>query len=211
MGRCYLSRGRGAEALEALNTCVALQPEKPWGYSARGLALGLTGRFTDGEADLEKALALEHDFRPAMLNRGVLAWLQRKYDRSVADFTEVLKSPADQRLIEAAYYRGQLQLERGHPQEALADFDLVANENPSFAPVYLSRAQVQFQRGDDNRGLDDLTTYLDLARPKPLDPKGAEVFALRGRLLRHIVPSLPRADAAGQAVARADSTGTGHP
>jgi len=121
----------------------------------------------------------------------------------VADFTEVLKPPGEQRLIEAAYYRGQLHLERGHRQEALADFDLVVKENPSFAPVYLSRAQVQFLQGDDNRGLDDLTTYLDLARPTPLDPKGGEVFALRGRLLRHIVSTLPRADAAAKlAIAR---------
>jgi tetratricopeptide (TPR) repeat protein len=196
LGRCYLSRGQGSEALEALGTCVALRPRSPWGYSARGLALGLTGRFADGEADLGRALALEPDFRPALLNRGLLSWLQRKYDAAAADFTRVLEPPEQLRLIEAAYYRGQLHLERGQQREALQDFDLVAREDPGFRPVYLSRAQVHFLLGDDNRGLADLTTFLDLAAPKPLDPKDPKVFALRGRLLRHLVPGwrLPPAD-----------------
>jgi tetratricopeptide (TPR) repeat protein len=206
LGRCYLSRGQGSEALEALGTCVALRPRSPWGYSARGLALGLTGHFAEGEADLGRALALEPDFRPALLNRGLLSWLQRKYDAAAADFGKVLEPPEDRRLIEAAYYRGQLHLERGDHREALKDFDLVAREDPGFRPVYLSRAQVHFLLGDDNRGLADLTTFLDLAGPKPLDPKGPQVFALRGRLLRHLVPGwgLPAADSPAKlALARA--------
>jgi tetratricopeptide (TPR) repeat protein/tRNA A-37 threonylcarbamoyl transferase component Bud32 len=188
LGRCYLSLGRGTEAVEALNTCVALRPLAPWGYSARGLALGLTLRFREGEADLAKALACAPGFRPALLNRGLLSWLQKKYDGALADFGQVLEPPADQRLIEAAYYRGQLQLERGQWPEALKDFDLVVKENPGFRPVYLSRAQVHFLRGDDVRGLADLTTFLDLARPAPLDPNDPRAFARRGRLLLDLAP-----------------------
>jgi serine/threonine protein kinase/Tfp pilus assembly protein PilF len=188
LGRCYLSLGQGSEAIEALTTCVALRPEQPWGYSARGLARGLTRHFAQGEADLEKALTMDPDFRPALLNRGILAWLQTKEQRALDDFGKVLEPPEHQRLIEAAYYRGQLHLERGRRPEAMADFDRVVQENPGFRPVYLSRAQVHFLQGDDIRGLADLTKFLDLARPKPLDPKSAEVLALRGRLLRHLVP-----------------------
>jgi len=189
LGRCYLSLGQGSEAVEALDTCVALRPEQPWGYSARGLVLGLTRRFAEGEADLEKALALDPSFRPALLNRGILSWLQTKYDLALADFGKVLEPHEGRRLIEAAYYRGQVQLERGKVKEALEDFDRVVKETPGFRPVYLSRAQVHFQQGDDNRGMADLTTFLDLGRPAPLDPKGPEAPALRGRLLRHLVPS----------------------
>jgi tetratricopeptide (TPR) repeat protein/tRNA A-37 threonylcarbamoyl transferase component Bud32 len=189
LGRCYLSLGQGSEAVEALNTFVALRPNAPWGYSARGLALGLTRRFEAGEADLDRALALEPDFLPALLNRGVLAWLQRKYDRALADFAQVLEAPPEKRLVEAAYYRGQLHLERGKRREAREDFDRVVKENPGFRPVYLNRAQVHFLQGDNDRGLADLTTFLDLGRPTPLDPNGPAGFALRGRLLRQLIPN----------------------
>jgi Flp pilus assembly protein TadD len=188
LGRCYLSLGKGSEAVEALGTCVALQPKLPWGYSARGLALGLTRRYADGERDLDRALALEPDFRPALLNRGLLAWLQGKTDRAQADFGKVLEPPAGRRLIEAAYYRGLLHAERGKFREALADFDAVAKEAPGFRFAYLSRAQVHFLQ-DDPRGLADLTTFLELGMTARPDPKGPVLFALRGRLLRHLVPN----------------------
>lgn len=188
LGRCYLNLGKGSEAVEALGTCVALQPKLPWGYSARGLALGLIRRYAEGEKDLERALALEPDFRPALLNRGVLAWRQGKTDRALADFGKVLEPPAATRLIEAAYYRGLLQAEKEKFTEALADFDVVAREAPSFRFVYLSRAQVYFLC-DDPRGLADLTTFLQLGTPERLDPKGHLIYAQRGLLLRHLVPS----------------------
>jgi tetratricopeptide (TPR) repeat protein len=196
LGRCYLSLGQGSEAVEALGTCVALRPKAPWGYSARGLTLGLTRRFAAGEADLRQALAIDPQFAPALLHRGILAWLQRKDDRALDDFTRVLQSPADGRLIEAAYYRGQLRLERQEFAEALKDFDLVVKETPGFRPVYLSRAQVHFLRGDDARGLADLTTFLDRGSTKPFDPRDARLFALRGRLLHQLVPhwGLPRSE-----------------
>src|SRR5205807_10190126 len=105
---CYFSLTNGSEAVEALGTCVALRPKWPWGYSARGLLLGLTGRYAEGEADLEKALALEPGFRPALLNRGILARRQGKIERALADFGKVLEPPAEENLIEAAYNRGLL-------------------------------------------------------------------------------------------------------
>jgi tetratricopeptide (TPR) repeat protein/tRNA A-37 threonylcarbamoyl transferase component Bud32 len=190
LGRCYLSLGQGSEAVEALGACVALKPKAPWGYSARGLTLGLIrpARFAEGEADLRQALAFDPRFAPALLHRGILAWLQRKDTRALDDFTSVLQLPADARLIEAAYYRGQLHLERQEFLEALKDFDLVVKETPGFRPVYLSRAQVHFLRGDDTRGLADLTTFLDRGSAKPFDPRDARLFALRGRLLHQLVP-----------------------
>ncbi len=199
LGRCYLSLGQGSEAVEAMDTCVALRPDKPWGYSARGLTKGLTqglaSHFAEGETDLERALELEPGFAPALLNRGVLAWLQRHDDRALADFGTVLELPAERRLIEAAYYRAQLRLERGELEKARQDLDDVAKEDAAFRPVYLSRAQVYFLQGDDDRGLADLSTFLDYGGTARLDPRGPELFAQRGHLLRHLLPAwLPPAE-----------------
>lgn len=188
LGRCYLTLGKGTEAVEALSACVALQPNVPWGYSARGLALGLIGRHAEGEQDLDRALDLEPDFRPALLNRGILAWKQGKIEPALVDFGKVLAPPAGKRLIEAAYYRGMLYAERRMFREALADFDVVASAAPDFRFVYLSRAQLYFLQ-DDPRGVADLTTFLELAMPARPDAKDRVLFALRGRLLRDFVPN----------------------
>jgi tetratricopeptide (TPR) repeat protein len=197
LGRCYLSLGQGAEALEAFGTCVALRKNEPWGYSVRGLALGLMKRYADGELDLERALALDPGFRPARLHRGVLAWLQGKEERALDDFTRLLDLPEGDRVVEAAYYRGLLRIGRKEHEKALEDFNLVAREEPAFRPVYPVRAQAHFRRGDDFRGLTDLTTFLDLGRAKPFDPKDPELLARRGHLLAVLVPrwGLAKADA----------------
>jgi tetratricopeptide (TPR) repeat protein len=195
-GRCYLSLGQGAEAALALGTCVALRPQAPWGYTARGLALGQIQRYAEGEEDLHRALTLDPGCRPALLHRGILAWLQRKDSQALADFTKVLEPPADCRLIEAAYYRGQLRLERQEFQQALKNFDLVINESPAFRPAFLSRAQVHFLRGDDPRGVGDLTVFLNLGRTKSFTVQDAALFAQRGQLLHQLAPTwrLPGTD-----------------
>jgi tetratricopeptide (TPR) repeat protein/tRNA A-37 threonylcarbamoyl transferase component Bud32 len=188
LGRCYLSLDQGAAALEALGTCVALRPDGPWGYSARGLTLGLVQRYAEGEADLNKALEIDSKFRPARLHRGLLALLQRKDARALEDFAELLQ-PGKERMIEAAYYRGQLRLLRKEYEQALEDFDAVVKDDEHFRPVYLSRAQTHILRDDTLRGLADLTTFLDLGRRSGrFDPKDPALFAARGRLLLQLIP-----------------------
>src|SRR5207249_909370 len=112
LGRCYLSLGKASEALAALNAYVALRPDSPWGYSARGLALGLMKQFAEAERDLnpDLNLKLSRDFQPARLNRGVVYWLQKRHQAALRQLDAVLKGPADRQLLEAAYYRGQIHL-----------------------------------------------------------------------------------------------------
>lgn len=188
LGRCYLSLGRGAEAVAAMGTCVALRPDSPWGYSTRGLALGLLKRFPEAVQDLNKALALDRDFRPAKLNRGVVRWLEKKHELALADLDAVLK-PGDKALIEAAYYRGQLHLERDKYAEALEDFNRIVADNPTFWPVFLLRAQVYLAQAQPDLCLEDLDTFLVGGRPVALvDP---EIHAQRGHLLRLLAKIVP--------------------
>src|SRR5206468_458116 len=131
---------------------------------------------------------LEPAFRPALLHRGFLALVHGKTEQALADFEEVLKPPAEKRLIVAAFYRGGLYISQRKFREALADFDLVAKEDSTFRDVYLLRAQLHFLQ-DDPRGLGDLTTYLELGMRGRSDAKDHTLFALRGRLLQQLVES----------------------
>ena len=98
----------------------------------------------------------------------------------MADFDLVLKAPKDKRLVQAAFYRGQLYLQRGDTAKALADFDLVIADQLRIRPVYLYRARIHFAQGNDVRGLADLDAYLTDNRP--FDPRTWEAHdGQRGR------------------------------
>jgi tetratricopeptide (TPR) repeat protein len=201
LGRCYLSLGRLGEAVEALGACVALRPEAPWAYSVRGLALAQQNHFEEAERDLDRAVQLSPDSRPSRLNRGVVYWNQKKYDEALADFAEVLQPPQETRLIEAAYYRGQLYLQQGEVQKAREDFDQVIAQKPAFLPVYPLRARIHIAKGEKAAALDDLNAYL---AGRPADERHGDAHGQRGRLLRAMYAELPvdqRGNPSAQALA----------
>jgi tetratricopeptide (TPR) repeat protein len=189
LGRCYLSLGQLPEAVESLSTCVALRKDKPWGYSARGFALARMKRFDEAAWDLNRALELDPDLRAARLNRGVVAWEQKKYDSALNDFAAVLEPPDDKKLVEAAYYRGLLQLERGELKEALEDFDRVVAENPDLRAVYKPRAMILLAQGHDAKALKDIDAFV--AGGRKIDLNAPDAHEQRGRQLRLLVNELP--------------------
>ncbi len=191
LGQCYLALGQGDLAVEALGACVALRPKLPWGYTLRGLVLGLQKRYPEALADLNEAVRLDPTLRPARLNRGVVHWLHKQYDAALADFATVLAEPAEQRLLEAAFYRGRLHLERGDVDRALADFSLAVSEKRGPRAAYLRRAVIYFAQGDLDKGLADVESYL--TRGGAFDPKSAAGHEARGRQLRLLAAELPGA------------------
>jgi tetratricopeptide (TPR) repeat protein/tRNA A-37 threonylcarbamoyl transferase component Bud32 len=190
LGSSYLALGQPAEAAEALNACVALQPKSPWGYTVRGLALVALKRFSEATADLDQSIKLSPDFRLPRLQRGIAYWLQQKYDSALADFDAVLLPPDAQRLIEGAYYRGQVHLEREEYAEALKAFDQVVEAKRNFPSLHLFRARAVLSLGQQNSALTAMNAFL--AAGKPFDPESAEAYGRRGRLLRLVlIPKLP--------------------
>jgi tetratricopeptide (TPR) repeat protein len=190
LGRCLQNLGRFPEAAEVLGACIAIRPGAPWGYSALGLALAEQGHYDEAAHELNRALRIDPDARGPRLHRGIVSWRQKKYDAAIADFEAVLAPPDDARLVEAAYYRGQLHLERGAVPEALDDFNRVIAATPRFRSVYLDRPLIFFAGGDVPRALADLDSYVSLVRK--VDPKSWEVPGLRGRLLRFLYSELPQ-------------------
>lgn len=195
LGRCYISVGKLSEAVEVLGTCIALRPDAPWGYSARGMTLGLLGRFDEAHRDLDRALQIDPDFRPAMLNSGVVYSLEKKDRRALEDLDAALKPPEDRRLVEAEYSRAQIYLEKNDTASALNDLNDLISQRPGFYPAYLLRAQVQLIREAQTSGLEDLNALLRHDFGPAYDIQTAGGLGQRGQLLRRIAAEMPDASA----------------
>jgi tetratricopeptide (TPR) repeat protein/tRNA A-37 threonylcarbamoyl transferase component Bud32 len=196
LGRCYMSTGKLSEAVEALGTCIALRPDAPWGYSARGMALSLMQRFDEAHTDLDRAVQIDPDFRPAVLNNGVAYWLQHRDQEALRNFSAVLLPPDDRRLIEAAYYRAQIYLANNDTDRAFSDLSWLIDERPDFYPAYLLRARVQMMRGAQDSGLEDLNAVVSHDTGSGFDGQSADDLGERGRMLRRIAAELPSSAAA---------------
>ncbi|HEX5269127.1 MAG TPA: tetratricopeptide repeat protein, partial [Gemmataceae bacterium] len=196
VGLCDMSLGRSAEAVEAYGACLALRPDSVWAYTARASALNGVGRYEDAEHDLTQALKQDPDLMPARLTRGLMAMLQHKPEKdqqALDDFGAVLAAPPEKRSVDAAYYRGILYRRLGRREEAEADFDRVARENPKDRRVYRLRAGIHFLKKEELKGLDDLTAVL--AASGPLDPTSAAAYEGRGRLLGQVAAELAQPEA----------------
>jgi serine/threonine protein kinase/Tfp pilus assembly protein PilF len=175
LGRCLFEFGRTAESIEALSTCIALRPESPWAYSARGLAQAFAGQPNAATADLDRAIELDPEFEPARLSRGfVRFWLLHDAKSALNDFDALLRNPDGGAFTEAAFYRGQLFQHQGKNREALADFDAVLLANPDFKPAYWQRGKTKILLGDKSGGIEDIEQFAARGQNGPLKTNAAK-------------------------------------
>ena len=203
LGRCLFALGRAPEAIETLSACIVLRTEFAVGiFSSRLGQRELAGRPDTALDDLDQAVRLDPKFQPARLNRGVVYWLFDRDEDARRDFDAVLASPADQRLIEAAYYRGQLSLKRQQNRAALDDFSAVVAAQPDFRPAYWLRAETQFRLGNNESGIADLKQFVDLDRGTQAKRDQSEASVDLGIALRKMAHDL-EGDARRQVLLRA--------
>ncbi len=186
LAACDAGLGKNAEAVKAYGPCVALRPETPWGYSARATVWAELKEYKEALKDLDRALEKDPDFRPTRLSRGIVFWKQKDYDKALADFAAVLAPPENQRLIEAAFQRGQLYLERHEYKNALADFNLIVDHKLEIRTVFLHRARIYLAQGNGEKCLENLSAYL---AGKAADPRNPH--EQRARELRTLANELP--------------------
>jgi tetratricopeptide (TPR) repeat protein/tRNA A-37 threonylcarbamoyl transferase component Bud32 len=211
LGRCLLALDRGPEAVETLSACIALQPTSPWAYTTRGLASTVSGRPEQTIDDLDRAVRLDPSFQPARLNRGIVHWLRGDGDTAIADFDVALAAPLKQRLVEAAYYRGQILLDRKQDREALADFSMVIAARSNFRPAYWFRAKAAFRLGNYQDGQSDLARFLALEETGSQSEHLGDALVAMGKALRKLGQDLdgePRTQALTRAANQLQSAVT---
>ncbi len=155
------------------------------------MALGLMGRFDEAKNDLDRAIAINPDFRPAWLNRGVVNWRQENRPAALTDFAVALQPPENRVLIEAAFYRAQMFVTSKEYDRALNDLNSFISVKKDFAPAYLLRANVYLLQGNQKSGLADVDNLLQYTAEAGFDPATAQGLGQRGQILRHIAAQLP--------------------
>jgi tetratricopeptide (TPR) repeat protein/tRNA A-37 threonylcarbamoyl transferase component Bud32 len=187
LGRCYLALGRGPEAVEALDACIALRPQSPWGYSTRGLALGLLRRFDEANQDLERALQLDPSCLPARLNRAMTLVLQGNDTAAAVELDAMLATPHPP--PEAAYYRGQMLLAAGDASNAIAVLDRADADANAFPLTHVLRAKAYLLLGQNDAAIREADAVVAASA------SASRQASQRGHVLRLLAAQLP---AAGQ-------------
>jgi len=192
---------RMGKAIARYREALALDPDHFWARLQLGRCYQSLGRYAEATEALGACIAVRPEAPWGYTARGLALAQQGRYAEAEHDLDRAIRlDPDARRLVEAAYYRGQLYAERNQADKALADFDRVAAASPGFRSVYLDRPLVLISKGQPARALADLDTYVRLSRP--VAPEGWEVHGLRGRLLRFLYTELPL-EKRGGAVGRA--------
>jgi serine/threonine protein kinase/Flp pilus assembly protein TadD len=129
-GQCACRLGRFAEAVEAFTTCVDLAPNTAWCYHNRAIAYEGLG---PGEAqqvvrDYEKAIELDKNFGPALLNRGMLYYRNGRYADAARKLEAALQTDMD--LATVHYDLALVRLAQGQRDAARHEAELALKSSP---------------------------------------------------------------------------------
>jgi tetratricopeptide (TPR) repeat protein len=112
---------------------------------------------------------------------------EREHRSAIKRFTQAYET--DPSLREARLDRGIiLYRELGRFDEAMADFDALLAEDPSYGPALLNRAMAAQEQASYSQALADLETYLSLPAP---DDEYRRLAERTAQLLREIVAEMP--------------------
>lgn len=193
LGRCSLALGNASEAIAYLRACMALRPDSPWPASTYGLTLAVLRRHDAALHQLSRVIEQHPSFLPARMHRGFVYSLQQEFQKASEDLDVVLGQPDDKRLIEAAYYRAMVHLQRADANSAIEDLSQLIRHKTSFRPGYYLRAQAFFLSEKEPNALADVDRFLALSLGPSADPNRIEWDWQRGRLLRRLADELKAA------------------
>lgn len=110
----------------------------------------------------------------------------REHEAAVRRFTQAYE--LDPHLRQALLDRGIVYFrEMGRPDEALADFDALLEEDPHYGPALLNRAMLAQEQGHYDKALSDLETFLALPDE---DPEYVAVARRTAVLLQELVSEM---------------------
>lgn len=176
VGYLYVTEGKEADGLSALDKAIALKPDLAEAYNNRGMAKNALGKYQDALADFDMATQLKSNYAEFHSNRGMAKNALGKHYDALADFDVaiLLKSNYE----EAYNNRGMAKNALGEHQDALADFDEAIRLKPDYIEAYIGRGSVKSLTGQGEAAINDYTEAIRLK------PDYAEAYYDRGSLKR---------------------------
>ncbi|MFI7703485.1 tetratricopeptide repeat protein [Nonomuraea sp. NPDC049480] len=158
--------GRADEALADYEAVMRLSPPFPEAYYNRSELRFAAGDLAGARADLDHTLELDPDFAPAYVNRSGIFVAQGDYERAREDVERGLAlAPRDPHLL---CVLGQVELAEGRHLEARTAFDQALEFDPELPAGLAGRAELAYERGDNEAALADLDRALKLTESAEL-------------------------------------------
>jgi serine/threonine protein kinase/Flp pilus assembly protein TadD len=135
---------RYEEAALAFSVCIGAEPRRAEYFYSRGLALAGLGRIVSAIRDYDQALRLDSKLANAALNRGMLHYQEKRYDRGLDDLETALRLGADPALV--YYDRALIQVASRDHAAALRCLERALQFDPRHAEALRLREQLRAQR-----------------------------------------------------------------
>ena len=180
LGFCHYSLGQYEEAIACYDEALELEPSNLDLYYHRAFASFEMGDLDAALEDLNKVLLLKPEHSGAYYGRGRLHVAAGHYEEAIADFTEVMKDeereyewpyfPEDNPYIDRALAYQAL----GQTEEALADLDMLIEEDPYWHIPYYHRGLIYKELGQTEAASADFRALWENAPDQEWQRKAEE-------------------------------------
>jgi Flp pilus assembly protein TadD len=131
IGLTYSDLGHYAEAINAYQQAIKINPDYEVAYYNLGNAYGHLGRLSQAIEAYQQAVEIKPDYAMAYSNLGVAYGSLARYDEAIDAFKQAVKIEPD--LAEAYYNLGATYLTIGDKNSALAEYNILKTINPQIA------------------------------------------------------------------------------
>lgn len=158
----FASANERRAALADFAQAIAIAPEEPKYYNARGLFLLSLKAWDLAVRDFSVAIAKDQTNPQFYNNRGLAFFATEKWFEAINDFNVAIEQRPD--FVEAYHNRGlaNLKFDPEHPQAALADLQHVTELKPDFAAAYHTRGLVHAQQEQWEQAVSDYSQAIEL-------------------------------------------------
>ncbi|WP_419995796.1 tetratricopeptide repeat protein [Streptomyces boninensis] len=159
-GREHRNAGEHEASLADFGQVLELDPEYVRAYGGRGITYGITARYEEALADMDRAVALRGDFDD-LGDRGNVYRLLGRYDEALADLDRAIATGEGGAWEYGT--RGEIHRMLDHHAAALADLDIAVELDPENAFARAARAQTYTSLGRYDVAVAEFTRVIELA------------------------------------------------
>ena len=156
---CYQNLQRHAEAVGALNSCIALRPDFQWAWYNRGLAHRRQQQWERAKADFDTVIGLNPDSAFAYLNRAIVWESLDKDQNALEDYHRALQANGPRARI--LFRRAKVYRRLGQHDAAQQELKVALAAVPETADGFVDRGLVLSQHRPES-ALDDFNAALRL-------------------------------------------------